>query len=173
MNKVTKAEIVKAIKRGSDNSGSYGSYFQINGKVGIKVIAFDDECDFKSIEALKQSRVYEDAVKEGKMLKEASKRSRMVAKFYSLETFKVFGYWQVGIVMEHIDGILLSDYCDKDEDAEDYDVRDNIVEMLLRKMRKVKVYIHDQNSSNFIRQGRRWRIIDFSPLWVKVSKLPA
>jgi len=159
---ITNKKIVNAIELRDDDSGSYGSYFRITRKVGIKVMKFKKNGGYDLRKALLKSGIYKEAVKEYKMIKEARRRSKMVVKTYGLKTFKYIDQWYVGILLEHISGTSLSEKNSPDK------VMDNLMGV----MRKVKVFIYDHNTCNFIKQrDKGWRIIDFSPDWVSVEAL--
>jgi len=165
--KITDGQIIRAINRGEDSSGGYGSYYRLTQKVGIKVIGQDGKGGRDTLEALLKSKLYKDAKKEYTMLKIARRRSKMVVKPYKL---RVFHYpddeaWYVGILMEHISGPTLAELGTEYEEEEE-----EIMEMLMKKMKKLNVFIRDHNPQNFIKQRvKGWRIIDFSPGWVHVK----
>jgi len=140
---------------GGSSSGSYGVYYQLSDKLGLKLLDFGTR--------------RESALAEYNILLALSTvtlgRRRLTPKVYDLKRYTV--YWnrgkqtRYGITMEHIDA---------DDDYYDFAPDDAVYEANTRFILKGYIY-HDFNDENVLPTKKGYRIIDFTPGYIHKLEL--
>lgn len=83
------------------SSGSFGTYFKVSRDVGVKLIR--SKYKHRTVQGLKRSEVWGQAVDEAAALKQAED-SGFTPAFYELIPIKIGKFYFAGLVMEHFDG---------------------------------------------------------------------
>lgn len=102
--------------RNDTASGCFGSYYQRSARRGIKVIGSCGNV-FNTIEELKASRWYDDAVKEAANYRMAYK-SGVVPKCYGVTIVKTSQGYLPGIILQHVGTRLCDVACSQGLDNE-------------------------------------------------------
>jgi len=162
--------------------GSFGAYAK-HGNHGIKVIArsryaadVQDSAGFKSRAACLDSEAFKKAKREAVLLKKAGKLSTLPPKFYEVGVYKIGKRWYAGIIMEHIKGYsaehIKRHYVRPFRGKRWWDKQEQVMNDVIAWLRDCGIEYKDRNPLNFMRDTKRrcWRIIDFTPGWVKFLK---
>ena len=99
-------------------AGSYGRYFKIDKKTGVKILT--EDC-FDTLSELMESYVFSDSVNEFNRLKRLYGTSHVFPKPISLAIVRELQYskqpiYHVGYTMKHIDGKTVSNSTMSDKD---------------------------------------------------------
>lgn len=140
-------------------SGVYGVYYKLNVKQGVKVIG---DRGHKTIKKLKASLVWRHATKETSLLRRCRKLYNLIPKSYGTVPVKIKNCYYPGIVMQHLDGDVLSDITSPSKG-------DIICTEIIHKLEDVGIFHDDLHSSNVISLNNKYYVIDFSPYHVEIS----
>src|SRR5688572_10985308 len=92
-------------RKNESSGGSFGSYYIISQRVGIKLLFGG----FDTLEEIKDSHLFRDAEREAELLIQAKKRYYYIPKCYGVVIIWKDNKYKVGIVMQHLEG-KLADY---------------------------------------------------------------
>lgn len=103
---------------------------------------------------------FKEMKKEARLLREASRRTNLFPKYHKFGVFKFKRGFAPALIMEHIDFTKRAKW-------------ESEVVSIIKQRWKFKVYYGDHNSNNFVFdiKKKKWRIIDFTPSYVRIKKL--
>jgi tRNA A-37 threonylcarbamoyl transferase component Bud32 len=137
------------------DGGSFGSYYQLSGAVGVKVL---HGVRFTSMKKALASRTYRLAAKEASLLCQAEE-SGVVPKCYGVTLVKEGNKYGVGILMQHLGTktLSMSGACESV-------AYDTVNEAL----REIGIVHDDLHNRNIMVYRGKYYAIDFSPNFVKI-----
>lgn len=138
--------------------GQHGWYVKLSPSVGVKVIK---SSIYKSKAKAYKSRAYRLATQESANLQLAFETG-VVPRCYGVTIVKVKRGYQVGILMQHLGTLTLSN-------SEFYDTFD-IYEGICDKLEEVGIYHQDLHEDNVMVYRNKFYAIDFSPLCVTLDE---
>lgn len=138
------------------SGGAFSSYYKLNKTQGIKVLYSDGH---KSVKALRNSLVWRRATKENTLLRKCKQRYFNIPHSYGVSPVKIGKCYYPGIMMQHIDGILLT-YLETIQDTD----KQIISEKLSNVLSKVGIYHNDLHWGNIIlaKDKITYYVIDFT-----------
>lgn len=142
--------------------GVFSGYYKLSETHGLKLL----QCPgYTSIKKLRRSRLWRFATRESTLLKKAQQRVDFTPKFFETVPVKCDYLYFPGIIMQHIEGKLVSDY------YKGKAIRETVMDELKDKLEKAGIYHDDLHCGNAIvcSKSNKHYVIDFTPDFIEIE----